>query len=139
MKGRHLSLPPAAAGLSARLLVLTIAFVMLAEILIYAPSIARFRMVYLEERLADAHLAILALEATPDQMVGEELELELLSHVGAKMVALKKPGAGKLMLLAEPPARAAPAVERCPRRERVISHPGPDRHEAGRPVRPRGA
>jgi signal transduction histidine kinase len=104
MKGKHLSLPPAAAGLSARLLLLTIAFVMLAEVLIYAPSIGRFRKVYLEERLADAHLAILALEATPDQMVSEELELELLSHVGAKMVALKKPGAGKLMLLAEQPA-----------------------------------
>jgi signal transduction histidine kinase len=104
MKGKHLSLPPAAAGLSARLLLLTIAFVMLAEVLIYAPSIGRFRKVYLEERLADAHLAILALEATPDQMVSEELELELLSHVDAKMVALKKPGAGKLMLLAEQPA-----------------------------------
>ncbi|MDH3914278.1 MAG: sensor histidine kinase, partial [Rhodospirillales bacterium] len=103
MMGKHLSLPPAAASLSARLLLLTIAFVMLAEVLIYAPSIGRFRKVYLEERLADAHLAILALEATPNQMVGEELELELLSHVGAKMVALKKPGAGKLMLLAEPP------------------------------------
>jgi signal transduction histidine kinase len=104
MKGKHLSLPPVAAGLSARLLLLTIAFVMLAEVLIYAPSIGRFRKVYLEERLADAHLAILALEATPDQMVSEELELELLSHVDAKMVALKKPGAGKLMLLAEQPA-----------------------------------
>jgi signal transduction histidine kinase len=103
MMSKHLSLPPAAAGLSARLLLLTIAFVMLAEVLIYTPSIGRFRKVYLEERLADAHLAILALEATPNQMVGEELELELLSHVGAKMVALKKPGAGKLMLLAERP------------------------------------
>ncbi|MDH3473299.1 MAG: HAMP domain-containing histidine kinase [Rhodospirillales bacterium] len=101
--GKRLSLPPAAAGLSARLLLLTIAFVMLAEVLIYAPSIGRFRKVYLEDRLADAHLAILALEATPDQMVGEDLESELLSHVGADMVALKKPGAGKLMLMAAHP------------------------------------
>jgi hypothetical protein len=101
--GKRLSLPPAAAGLSARLLLLTIAFVMLAEVLIYAPSIGRFRKVYLEDRLADAHLAILALEATPDQMVGEDLESELLSHVGADMVALKKPGAGKLMLMVAQP------------------------------------
>jgi hypothetical protein len=105
MMGKHLSLPPAAAGLSARLLLLTIGFVMLAEVLIYAPSIGRFRKVYLEERLADAHLAILALDATPNQMVDEELELELLSHVGAKMVALTKPDAGKLMLLAERPQK----------------------------------
>ncbi len=101
--GKRLSLPPAAAGLSARLLLLTIAFVMLAEVLIYAPSIGRFRKVYLEEHLADAHLAILALEATPDQMVSEALEVELLSHVGANMVALKKPRAGKPMLMVAQP------------------------------------
>ena len=91
------------AGLSARLLVLTVAFVMLAEVLIYAPSIGRFRKVYLEEHLADAHLAILALEATPNHALGQELERELLSHVGADMVALKKPGAGKLMLMSAQP------------------------------------
>ncbi len=105
MIGKGLKLPPAAAGLSARLLLLTIGFVMLAEVLIFAPSIGRFRMTYLEDRLADAHLAILALEATPDQMVGEDLEKELLSHVGADMVALRKPQAGKLMLMARRPER----------------------------------
>ena len=104
MIGGRLHLPTAASRLSARLLLLTIAFVMLAEVLIYAPSIGRFRKSYLEERLADAHLAILALEATPDNMVDEELAIELLSHVGAEMVALKKPGAGKLMLAPATPA-----------------------------------
>jgi len=39
-------------SLSARLLLLTIVFVMVSEVLIYAPSIGRFRLVYLEERLA---------------------------------------------------------------------------------------
>ncbi len=103
MLGKRLSLPPIAAGLSARLLMLTVAFVMLAEVLIYAPSIGRYRKNYLEDRLADAHLAILALEATPDNMVSDDLAMELLRHVGARMVALKKPDAGKLMLVAEPP------------------------------------
>jgi len=98
-------LPIFAKGLSARLLMLTIAFVMLAEVLIYAPSIGRFRLVFLEERLATAHLAILTLEATPDQMVSEELERELMSHVGAYMVALKKPGSGKLMLMVDAPSK----------------------------------
>ena len=90
-------------GLSARLLILTIAFVMLAEVLIFAPSIARFRQSYLEERLAAAHLAILALDATPDQMVSADLERELLTHVGAHKVALRRPGQGKLMLMAAQP------------------------------------
>jgi signal transduction histidine kinase len=103
MTGTKLSLPPLAKGLSARLLLLTIAFVMLAEVLIYAPSVGRFRLVYLEERLAAAHLAILALDATPDQMIDEDLERELLEHVRAYSVGLTRPGAGKLMLMVSTP------------------------------------
>lgn len=103
--GNALHLPPLTKSLSAKLLLLTIAFVMLAEVLIYAPSIARMRLVYLEERIAAAHLAILALEATPDNMVSKEMEAELLQHVGAYMVALTRPGAGKLMLMVTRPDR----------------------------------
>ncbi|MDX1711887.1 MAG: HAMP domain-containing sensor histidine kinase [Rhodovibrionaceae bacterium] len=103
MPGRKLNLPPLFKSLSGRLLLLTIGFVMLAEVLIYAPSIARFRVSYLEERLAAGHLAILALEATPNHAVGAELEYELLDHVGAYSVALGRPGEGKLMLMLETP------------------------------------
>lgn len=92
-------------SLSVRLLLLTVAFVMLAEILIYCPSIARFRLVYLEERLASAHLALLALEATPDQMVSEAMEQELMAHVDAYAVALREPGEGRLMLMREKPTK----------------------------------
>ncbi len=101
--GQKFSLPPTARSLSAKLLILTIAFVMLAEVLIYCPSIGRFRLVYLEERLAAAHLAILALEATPDQMVSEEMEMELMEHVGAYAVSILKPDRGRLMLMVEKP------------------------------------
>jgi len=101
--GQKFSLPPTARSLSAKLLILTTAFVMLAEVLIYCPSIGRFRLVYLQERLAAAHLAILALEATPDQMVSEEMERELMSHVGADAVSLLKPDRGRLMLMVEKP------------------------------------
>ena len=47
-------------GLSAQLLVLTAVFVMLSEVLIYVPSIARFRLTFLQDRIADALLASLA-------------------------------------------------------------------------------
>ncbi|RMD61836.1 MAG: sensor histidine kinase [Alphaproteobacteria bacterium] len=99
---KRLDLSLLAKGLSVRLLLLTIAFVMLAEVLIYAPSIGRFRLTYLQDRLSDGHLAILALEATPDNMISETLTRELLKHVGAHSVAMSKPGAGKLMLMADP-------------------------------------
>ncbi|WP_421782971.1 sensor histidine kinase [Kiloniella litopenaei] len=94
-----IQLPPFITSLSAKLLVLTAIFVLLAEILIFAPSIARFRYVYLQEHLADAHLAILALDATDDMMVSEDLEKELLSHVNALAVALQRPGQGRLKLM----------------------------------------
>ena len=103
LQGNGLSPPPLTKSLSAKLLLLTIFFVMLAEVLIYAPSIGRMRLVYLQERLAAAHLSILALEATPDNMVSKDLEAELLQHVGAYMVALTKPDKGKLMLMVEGP------------------------------------
>lgn len=79
-------------GLSARLLWLTIGFVMLSEVLVYAPSIARFREDYLIDRLASAHLATLALEATPDNMVSEELSERLLDQVDAHVIAVRHPG-----------------------------------------------
>jgi signal transduction histidine kinase len=91
-------LPTALTGLSARLLVLTAVFVMLAEVAIYVPSIARFRMVYLEEKIASAHLASLALKAAPDYMVDEALKAELLARAGVHAIVLDEPER-RLMLL----------------------------------------
>lgn len=90
--------PTWATGLSARLLGLTILFVMLAEVLIYVPSVSRFRKVYLEEHLSKAHIAVLALQATPDNMVSPQLEQDLLYHAQSYMVALKEPSRRTLML-----------------------------------------
>lgn len=91
-------MPRAFSGLSAKLLVLTIFFVMLAELLIYTPSISRFRKTYLEEHIATAHLATLALEATPNNMINRELEDELLFHADAYSITLKNPTRQALML-----------------------------------------
>lgn len=85
-------------SLSARLLVLTIGFVMLAEVFIYAPSVATFRYNYLQNRIADANIAVLALLATPDNMVGETLTAELLEHAGAYIVGLEREDGAKLIL-----------------------------------------
>jgi signal transduction histidine kinase len=94
-------LPRGFYGLSARLLVLTVAFVMLSEVLIYAPSIARFRVDWLQARIAAAHLSTLALEATPDLMVSQELKMELLAHAGAYGVVIDRPGVVRRLVLAK--------------------------------------
>ncbi len=86
-----MSMPAFTRSLSARLLVMTVLFVMVAEVLIYTPSIARFRLTWLDEKLAAGHLATLALVATPQGMVTEELQRELLDHVDAYMVDLRRP------------------------------------------------
>ena len=64
--------------LSGRFLILTTLFVMLAEILIFVPSVARFRADYLQDRLERAQIASLALLA--DDMIAPELEAELLEN-----------------------------------------------------------
>lgn len=102
---------PALFGLSARLLLLTIGFVMVAELLIYAPSISRFRKTYLEEAVAQAHLAALALEATSDAVVGPDLENELLFHAGAYAIVLKRPDRRVLMLSKDMPPRVDAVVD----------------------------
>ncbi len=89
-------------GLSARLLVLTIGFVMLAEVLIYVPSVANFRRAWLSDRLAAAQVAALVLDAAPDARLPEGLEMRLLEGVGARAVAVR--GGGTRRLLSVDPA-----------------------------------
>lgn len=92
-------------GLSARLLLLTMVFVMIAEFLIYAPSISRYRKSYIEQMLSEAHLAALALEATADAMVSEDLENELLQGAGAYAIVLSRPDRRMLALSKDMPPK----------------------------------
>ncbi len=92
-------------GLSTRLLILTAVFVMLAEVLIYLPSIARYRQVYLENVLSDAHLATLALDAAPDNMVSPELSRRLLSHARALAIVQRRADGSRHLMTAGMPPR----------------------------------
>ena len=93
----------AASGLSARLLVLTVLFVLLGEIFIYVPSISRHRLVFLDERIDAARIAALAVEASPDGMVTEELRAALLKRAGVTAVSLKRTGTRRLVLAGDMP------------------------------------
>ena len=76
-------------GLSGKLLLLTIPLVMIAEVLIYVPSIANFWMNRLNAKLASANTAALVLDAAPSGMVPESLAREILDSIGARAVAIK--------------------------------------------------
>lgn len=104
MSEEKAALPNFGWGLSARLLALTVCFVMVSEVLIYAPSIARFRNDWLQEHLATAYLAVLALEATPDYMIDPELEIKLLDNAGSRLIALRTPDGKNLLMRGSTPS-----------------------------------
>ncbi len=87
-------------SLSGRFLILTTVFVMLAEVLIFVPSIARFREDYLLARLERAQIASLALLAATDTMIDPALEKELLENAGVLTVVLRRDEVRELVLAA---------------------------------------
>ena len=106
MPDKRASLPSLSLGLSARLLLWTVLFLMLSEVFIYVPSISRYRKVYLEARIADGHLATLVLQATPDGHVPTAVENALLEDSLLLGVELAGPR-HNLMLGDAPPIDAA--------------------------------
>ncbi|MFD0910003.1 sensor histidine kinase [Ruegeria arenilitoris] len=92
-------------SLSGRFLILTTVFVMLAEVLIFVPSIARFREDFLLNRLERAQIASLALLA--DDMLADELEAELLANAGVYNVVLRRDEVRQLMLSSPIPDQVA--------------------------------
>ena len=92
-------------GLSAKLLLLTITFVMLAEVLIFVPSVANFRITWLTDRLTGAQLAALAADAGPGGVIPDQLRMELLRTAQVRAVALKRSNERRLVL---PPDIASP-------------------------------
>ncbi len=102
---------PGRFGLSARLLVLTVLFVLLAEVLIYLPSVATYRRNWLSNRISSAVTAALVLEAAPDGMVSDNLAMQILDSVGAKMVALKMKDTKRLLASSEMPPTVAVSTD----------------------------
>ena len=75
---------------------------MLAEVLIFVPSIANYRVNWLTDRLRSAQLASLAAEASPEGVVPQGLRDELLRTAQVRAVALKRDEQRQLILTAEP-------------------------------------
>ncbi len=82
--------------LSGRFLILTTVFVMLAEVLVFVPSVARFRENYLETRLERAQIASLAVLA--DDVLDPEIEQELLANAEVLNVVLRRDEVRELAL-----------------------------------------
>ena len=90
-------------GLSGKLLVFTILFVMIAEVMIYVPSIAIYRLMWLNDRLASAYTAALVLDAAPNGMVPDSLAKQILDSIGARAVAMKMGTQRRLLAVGDAP------------------------------------
>lgn len=89
-------------GLPAKLLLLTVVFVMLAEILIFLPSVSSFRVGWLDERLTAAQLATLAAEGFPGGDVPSGLRAEMLRTAQVRAIASRRHGVRRLVLPVDP-------------------------------------
>jgi signal transduction histidine kinase len=85
-------------GLSTKLLLLTIVFVMVAEVLVFVPSVSNFRRQWLMERLAAAQIASLAAEAAPGGRLPASLRDELLDNARVKAISVKRADARVLII-----------------------------------------
>lgn len=90
-------------GLPAKLLLLTSAFVMMAEVLIFVPSVANYRVSWLSDRLTAAQVASLAADAVPGGDVPLKVRAELLRTAQVKAVAVRRDGRRRLILPADEP------------------------------------
>jgi signal transduction histidine kinase len=86
------------AGLSSKVLLLTVIFVMLGEVLIFLPSIANFRVQWLKTRIAQSEIATLAVDAAPGQIVDSELRSTILKGAGVEAVSVMRNNQRQLVL-----------------------------------------
>src|SRR5262249_46584423 len=94
---------PRGLGLSLKLLLLTVLFVMASEVLIYVPSIANFRSSWLADRLTMADTAALVIVRTERVEVPRPIKNDLLAAVGATAIAIRNGTTSRLIATIDMP------------------------------------
>jgi len=84
--------------LSGKLLLMTIGFVMLAELVIFIPSAAKFRQDWLIERAQQAGLLAQALTGVPNYEASEVLTQQFMEDTDVTMMSAKRNGMSEFML-----------------------------------------
>lgn len=90
-------------SLSSKLLGLTIVFVLIAEVLMFVPSVANFRIEWLKERLNTAGAASVLISTETSADLSRAAQDEVLMATGAKAIALRTNGTARLVVVAEMP------------------------------------
>lgn len=98
----HAPSVPVTRGLSTKLLLLTVLFVLIAEVLIFVPSVANFRLQWLEQRLGTAAaVGIVLMEG--DEALKPSIRNEILMTTETKAIAVRDGGASRILVVADMP------------------------------------
>ncbi|RZS87865.1 signal transduction histidine kinase [Phyllobacterium myrsinacearum] len=100
--GRRL---PILKRLSGKLLRLTILFGLLAEIMIFVPTMADMRMRWLSDRLNTVAAASVVLAASDGKDIPQSVQNDVLLATGTKAIALREMGASRLLAVSEMPSK----------------------------------
>lgn len=98
-------------GLSGRLFLVTVAFVVAAEILTYVPAVANYRIEWMADRLAAAQVAALVLDGRTGEPVSEALESRLLAGVNARAIAVQDGSTRRLLAIEPVPETVADTLD----------------------------
>lgn len=90
-------------GLSGKLLWLTMTFVMLAEVLIFVPSVASMRLRWLEDRLNTAAAAGIVIDGLQPVELPRAVQDDTLMATGTKAIVLRKDGTSRLLAVEDMP------------------------------------
>ncbi|MGN6470930.1 MAG: sensor histidine kinase [Rhizobiaceae bacterium] len=94
---------PLTRGLSTKLLLLTILFVLIAEVLIFVPSITNFRLTWMQQKLGTAAAVGVALVQGKPNMLSRSAQDELLMALGARAVAVRDAGESHILVVSSMP------------------------------------
>ena len=109
-------------GLSGRLLLLTLVYVLITEVLIFVPSVGRYHRSLLDAHIESAEIAILPFTEASGQKLSPALRAQLLTRAGATAVMLKRPDQAELFLVHEAPSKIDRTIDL--RRQNIFTEMG---------------
>src|ERR1700679_2735043 len=98
-------------SLSGRLLLLTLLYVLVTEVLIFVPTLARYHTSLLQNHIETAELAILPFTEPGGNQLSAALRQQLLTRAGAAAVMLKRADQRELFLVDEMPMKIDATID----------------------------
>ncbi|WP_180901219.1 sensor histidine kinase [Martelella soudanensis] len=96
-------MPRFLAGLSGRILTLTVAVIMFAEVVFFVPALSTMRLRWLDDRLNTAAAAVTVIDGLQPLSLPRALQDETLMATGTKAIVLRKDGMSQLLAVADMP------------------------------------